>query len=58
VGFGLETARVRLRSYEAALSLEEVERVLGHSGFEVIQSKAGLNLFVLAAKTERSRTSG
>jgi SAM-dependent methyltransferase len=56
VGFSLEIARVRLRSYETAFTLEEVEGVLERSGFEVIQSQAGLNLFVLAVKTKSSPT--
>jgi ubiquinone/menaquinone biosynthesis C-methylase UbiE len=50
VGFSLEIARVRLRSYETAFAPEEVEGMLRRSGFEIIQSQAGLNLFVLAAK--------
>ena len=50
VGFSLEIARTRLRSYETAFTLEEIGRVLERSGFEVLQSEAGLNLFVLAMK--------
>jgi hypothetical protein len=52
VGFGLETARVRLRSYERAFTPEEVETLLEHSCLEVIESRAGLNLFVLAVKKQ------
>ena len=53
VGFSREIARVRLRAYETAFTLEEVERMLECSGFEVIQSEAGLNLFALAVKKDR-----
>jgi ubiquinone/menaquinone biosynthesis C-methylase UbiE/Co/Zn/Cd efflux system component len=53
VGFSREIARVRLRAYETTFTLEEVEGMLERSGFEVIQSEAGLNLFALAVKRER-----
>jgi ubiquinone/menaquinone biosynthesis C-methylase UbiE len=53
VGFSLEIARVRLRSYEMALELQEVEQLLERSGFEIVHSEAGLNLFVLAEKKKR-----
>ena len=56
VGFGLEIARERLRAYETAFTLEEVEEMLEHSGFEVVKSEAGLNLFVLAVKKKNSLT--
>jgi hypothetical protein len=53
VGFSREIARVRLRAYETTFTLEEVEGMLERSGFEVIQSEAGLNLFALAVKKDR-----
>jgi hypothetical protein len=56
VGFGLDIARVRLRSYETAFALEEVKGLLERSGFEVIHSETGLNLFVLAVKKNSSPT--
>jgi SAM-dependent methyltransferase len=52
LGFSSEVARVRLQSYDRALTLEEVERLLDRSGFEILQRKAGLNLFVLAVKKQ------
>ena len=50
LGTALEVTRERLRAYETAFTLEEVAEMLGCSGFEVIRSKAGLSLFVLAVK--------
>lgn len=49
-GTNLEVARGRLRSFEMAFTLEEVEELLKRSGFEIIKGEAGLSLFVLAAK--------
>lgn len=49
-GTDLEITRERLHSYEAAFTLQEVEELLDRSGFEVIKSESGLNLFVLAVK--------
>jgi ubiquinone/menaquinone biosynthesis C-methylase UbiE len=50
LGTPLEVTRERLRTYETAFTPEEVAGMLGHSGFEIIRSKAGLSLFVLAVK--------
>jgi len=50
LGTTLEVTRERLRAYETAFTPEEVAEMLGCSGFEVIRSKAGLSLFVLAVK--------
>lgn len=50
VGFSFEIAWERLRAYETAFTLEEVEELLNRSGFEVVKSEPGLNLFVLAGK--------
>jgi len=49
LGTDLEITRERLRAYETAFTPEEVEELLEHSGFEIIKSETGLNLFVLAA---------
>jgi len=54
LGTDLEITRERLRAYEMAFTPEEVEELLEHSGFEIIKSETGLNLFVLAAKKENS----
>jgi len=54
LGTDLEITRERLRAYEAAFTPEEVEELLEHSGFEIIKSETGLNLFVLAAKRKNS----
>lgn len=56
LGTDLEITRERLRAYETAFTPEEVEELLKHSGFEIIKSEAGLNLFVLAAKKKNSPT--
>jgi SAM-dependent methyltransferase len=50
LGTSLEITRERLRAYETAFTLEEIEEMLEHVGFEVIKIEAGLNLFVLAVK--------
>jgi cation diffusion facilitator family transporter len=50
LGTDLEITRERLRAYERAFTPEEVKELLERSGFEIIKSEAGLNLFVLAAK--------
>ena len=50
LGTDLEITRERLRAYETAFTPEEVEKLLEHSGFEIIKSEAGLYLFVLGAK--------
>ena len=49
-GTTLEVTRARLRAYETAFTPEEVGEMLEHSGFEIIQSEAGLSLFALAVK--------
>jgi cation diffusion facilitator family transporter len=54
LGTDLEITRERLRAYERAFTSEEVEELLEHSGFEIIKSETGLNLFVLAAKKKNS----
>jgi ubiquinone/menaquinone biosynthesis C-methylase UbiE len=50
LGTPLEVTRERLHAYEKAFTPEEVAEMLRRSGFEVIRSKAGLSLFVLAVK--------
>ena len=52
LGTTLGVTRERLRAYETAFTPEGVVEMLGRSGFEVIRSKAGLSLFVLAVKKQ------
>jgi len=47
---GREMARQHLRAYETAFTLKEVVDMVEGLGFEVIEAKGGLDLFVLAAK--------
>jgi SAM-dependent methyltransferase len=50
LGTEFEVTRERLRAYGRAFTLQEIKELLENSGFEIITSEAGLNLFVLAAK--------
>ena len=50
LGTDPEVTRERLRAYETAFTRQEVEQMLEQSGFEVLDSRSGLNLFILAVK--------
>jgi ubiquinone/menaquinone biosynthesis C-methylase UbiE len=52
MGTGLEITRTRLRAFQDAFTLKEIEGLLTDSGFVILHRKGGLSWYVVAEKKE------